>query len=72
MHHPGTPGREPYLPNVRDIISEGYGYQFTSSIIFALMILDVVLLVRIKYGDAVITHLTTRPYKVAFYLLVSM
>ena len=36
------------------------------------MIVDVVLLVRIKYGDAVITHMTTRPYLAAFYLLGAM
>ena len=36
------------------------------------MIVDVVLIVRIRYGNAVITHLTTRPYIVAFYVLGAM
>ena len=70
---PGPPGPQPsFLPSVKAIMSEGYGYQFTSAIIATLMIVDIVLLVRIRYGDALITHLTTRPYEVAFYLLVAM
>ena len=69
---PGPPDVPSFAPNVSDIMSEGYGYQFTSAIIATLMIVDVVLLVRIRYGDAVITHMTTRPYVVAFYLLGAM
>ena len=68
---PGPPSGS-FVPNVSDIMSEGYGYQFTSAIIATLMIVDVVLLVRIRYGDAIITHMTTRPYVVAFYLLGAM
>ena len=72
MGPPGAPSEPSFLPNVSEILSGGYGYQFTSAIIGTLMIVDVVLIVRIRYGNAVITHLTIRPYIVAFYVLGAM
>ena len=72
LGQPGPPSGPSFVPDVSVIMSEGYGYQFTSAIIATLMIVDVVLLVRIRYGDAVITHMTTRPYVAAFCLLGAM
>ena len=37
---------------------QSYGYEFLFSVFLALLISNVVLLVKIKYGDALITHLT--------------
>ena len=47
-------------------------YEFLFSIAVVALISNLVLLVRIKFGSYVITHLSLRPYIVSLALLVTM
>ena len=49
-----------------------YVMEFTFAVKITGLIFNIVLLCKIRYGDAVITHLTNRPYYVALVLLIIM
>ena len=59
-------------PGVYSHLMEGYGFYMTLSFIITTLVFDIFLLVRIRYGDAVVTHLTTWPYKISLILLIVM
>ena len=47
-------------------------YSLFLAIAITVLIFNIILVVRIKYGDATITHLTTQPYKISMILLILM
>ena len=49
-----------------------YVMEFTFAVKITGLIFNIVLLCKIRYGDAVINHLTNRPYYVALVLLIIM
>ena len=49
-----------------------YSYQFIYAFSLSLVTLNLALLVRIKYSDTTITHLTRRPYYIALAYLILM
>ena len=48
----------------------GIGFELTFSIIVTALIANVVLIVRLKYGDMEVTHNTRRPYLLSMYLML--
>ena len=51
----------------------GYGYQLVFALVTLTIVFNIILIVRIKYGDHRITHLTLQPYKTAMvYLLAQL
>ena len=50
----------------------GLGFETAFAVIVSVLLLNVALLVRIKYGNAVITHLTTAPYILALFISTVM
>ena len=56
-------------PGVYVHLMDGYGYYITLAFIITTLVFDILLLVRIKYGDAAVTHLTTWPYTISLILL---
>ena len=46
------------------------GLEAALSIVISALIFTVVKIVRIKYGDMAITHLTSRPYIIAVFLFI--
>ena len=49
---------------------EYLGFEEAFACIFAMLLVNVTMHTRLKYGDMVVTHITTRPYKVATVFLV--
>ena len=49
-----------------------YGIEFIIAVVTTALIFNIILLVRIKYGDATITHITTVPYKISMILLIDI
>lgn len=50
----------------------GFGFETAFAVIVSVLLLNIALLVRIKYGNAVITHLTTAPYFLAMFISTVM
>ena len=48
----------------------GFGFELTFSIVVTALIANVILIVRLKYGDMEITHNTKRPYLLSLYLML--
>ena len=46
--------------------------EVTFALIVTVLLFNLTCLVRIHYGDAIITHITTRPYKITMVLLILM
>ena len=49
-----------------------YGAEFVLAVVTTVLIFNIIVLVRIKYGDATITHITTMPYKISMILLIDI
>ena len=57
--------------SMKHIFDQGsIGFELTFSIIVTALIANVVLIVRLKYGDMEITHNTRRPYLLSMYLIL--
>ena len=67
-----TSNNNPPNPFAYVHIMDGYGFYITLSFIITALIFNIFLLVRIKYGDAVVTHLTLWPYRISLILLILM
>ena len=48
----------------------GYAYEFNFALIVSLLLYNVFLLLRIKYGEKIINRMTTMPYKMSAFLLI--
>lgn len=46
------------------------GFELSFAFIVFVLIVNIGLHLRIKYGDMVITHMTTLPYKIAYVVLI--
>ena len=49
-----------------------YGLEINFAMIFTVFIFNIILIVKIKYGDYAITHITTGPYNFILVLLFVM
>ena len=49
-----------------------YSMEFAFSLVTTTLVWNIVLLVRIRYGNAMITHLTTRSYLISMTLLITL
>ena len=47
-----------------------FGLEISLSVVVSALIFTVVKMVKIRYGDMVITHMTSRPYKIAVILFI--
>ena len=47
-----------------------FGLEISLSVVISALIFTVVKMVKIRYGDMVITHMTSRPYKIAVVLFI--
>ena len=56
----------------KDSSSETYYSEINTSLIIAGLLINISILVRIKYGVEVITHFTYKPYTVTLFLLILM
>ena len=61
-----TQEEEDYTEDERNF---GYGYQLVFALVTLTIVFNIILIVRIKYGDHRITHLTLQPYKTAMVYL---
>ena len=57
-------------PSVNDIYGE-LGFEQAFACIVFLLLCAVYLHTRIQYGNMVVTHITTRPYKIAIFFLMT-
>ena len=49
-----------------------YRFEFIFALTVTILIFNIAKIVHIHYGDAVITRITTRPYKITMVLLIVM
>ena len=49
-----------------------YNFELIFALIVTILILNIAAMTKIHYGDFVITHITTRPYKILLVLLIVM
>lgn len=47
-----------------------FSFELTFAILFCALLANVILIVRLKYGDMEITHNTRRPYMLSMYLIL--
>ena len=55
-----------------NIPNESYGAEFIFAVVTTVLVFYIIQLVRIKYGDAAITHITMVPYKISMILLINL
>ena len=53
-----------------ETLAQDFALEFAFALVVTAIIINIVLLTRIRYGDALITHLTRRPYYVTLALLI--
>jgi len=52
--------------------ADGFGFEAVFSVAVSALLINIVLIARIKYGQMQITHITTRPYLIAMFLLITL
>ena len=57
---------------MKNSINSMYSMEFAFSMVITTLVWNIVLLVRIRYGNAMITHLTTRSYLISMTLLITL
>ncbi len=53
-----------------ETLAQDFALEFAFALVVTAIIINIILLTRIRYGDALITHLTRRPYYVTLALLI--
>lgn len=46
-----------------------YGFELALSVLISVLILNITLHMRIKFGNMAVTHVTFKPYKMAYVFL---
>ena len=46
------------------------GFEQSLAVVLSMLILNIILHTRIKFGSMVVTHMTTTPYKIAYIFLI--
>ena len=60
------------MNKVESVASDEYNFEMIFALIVTILIYNIFKIVQIHYGDAVITRITTRPYKITMVLLIVM
>ena len=51
---------------------QGLSFEASFAIALSTLLINIVLIARIKYGEMQITHISTRPYLIAMCLLITL